>query len=158
MKLITSMLVITMTILSQSISLKARIPIPYGEAEKIIKIVDLPDTEDFQLEDGTYFDIGSMYTINHVLWLAYSNTEPEIVGYIEGKDDEYLELTPEQLEQIAALANVEIPAEGEVSFFHKIVGKVVLGLIGAFILYTLYNSYFGKDDEEDEPSTTNETA
>lgn len=153
MKIITTMIVLSMTILSQFIFTRARIPIPYGESDEIIKMVDLPDTDMFQLDDGTYFDIGSKYTISHIVWLAYSNTEPEIVGFIDGREDEYLELSAEQLKEIGTLAEVEIPAEGEVSFFHKIGGKIVLGLLGAVILYGIYSSYFGKEDEEEMQTT-----
>ncbi|ADV49299.1 hypothetical protein I2486_10055 [Cellulophaga sp. E16_2] len=121
------------------------IPIPYGDEDKIIKILDLPDTEEFQLEDGTYFDIGKMYTISHIVWLPYSNTEVVITGYVD--DDTYVELTPEQLIEIAALAKVEIPETASASFFDRIGGKIVLGLLALVVLYGIYASYFKKDTE-----------
>ena len=105
---LSSLLLLTTVFLSQIVFARARIPIPYGESEEIIKIVDLPDNENFQLDDGTYFDIGSKYTISHILWLAYSNTEPEIVGYVDGDEETYIEFTPEELKQIAEMAEIEI--------------------------------------------------
>jgi hypothetical protein len=131
---------------SQISMAKARIPIPYGTEEKIIKLVELPDTEDFQLEDGTYFDIGSRYVKSHILWLSYSNTEPVIVGYANDGES-YLDITPEQLTEIAKMANVEIPTEGSVSFFDKIVGKILLGILVLIILYGLYSKYIKKEED-----------
>ena len=127
---------------------KARIPIPYGEAQKIVKVTDLPDTEEFQLEDGRYFDIGKMYTISHIVWLPYSNTDAIITGYVD--DETYVELSPEELKEIAALAKVEIPETVTASFFDRLGGKIILGLVGLVILYGIYASYFGKDEEEEE--------
>ncbi|MDO6489996.1 MULTISPECIES: hypothetical protein [unclassified Cellulophaga] len=127
---------------------RARIPIPYGEEQKIVKIVDLPDTEDFQLDDGTYFDIGKMYTISHIVWLPYSNTEPIITGYVD--DDTYVELSAENLKEIAEIAKVEIPETASASFFDRLGGKIILGLIGIVVLYGIYSSYFGKDEDEKE--------
>lgn len=156
MKLKTlSLVALTLAGLLNSLG-KARIPIPYGEKQKIVKVADLPDTEDFQLEDGTYFDIGKMYTISHIVWLPYSNTEAILTGYVD--DETYVELTPEQVKEIAAHAKVKIPEEVTASFFDRIGGKIVLGLLAAVILYGVYSNYFGKkDDDEEEEIVTNKT-
>lgn len=141
-----SLLAITLTGLLSSIG-KARIPIPYGEKQKIVKIVDLPDTEDFQLDDGTYFDIGKMYTISHIVWLPYSSTDAVLTGYVD--DETYVELTPEQIKEIAAHAKVEIPENVSPTFFDRIGGKIVLGLIVAGAVYFFFIRK-SDDDEEDE--------
>ncbi len=127
---------------------KARIPIPYGTEEKIIKIVDLPDTEDFKLEDGSYFDIGSMYTKSHLLWLSYSNSDPKIVGFVEGADM-YLDLNAEQLAEIEKISGKTIPKTGSISFFDKFLGKGILGLLVLLVIYGIYSSFFGKEEEEE---------
>lgn len=131
------------------------IPIPYGESEELVLVEDLPDTEAFQLEDGTYYDLGKKYTISHIVWLAYSNTEPVYVGYAED-GEAYLDLTPEDLELIVQEAGITLPEELKASFFHRIGGKIVLGIIGLFIIYSIYSNYFGKDDEEEEEIITSE--
>lgn len=143
------------TVLFSQVSFAKGIPIPYGTKDKIIKMVDLPDQEEFQLEDGRYFDIGSYYTIKHIVFLAYSSSDAQIVGYIEDSD-EYLEFTPEELKEIAALANVEIPAEAEVSFMDKIGGKVLLGIIALAAAYGIFTSYFSKDEDDDEEDYNHE--
>jgi len=148
MKTLVTLLTVTAALFSQLSFAKARIPIPYGTKDKIIKMVDLPDQEEFQLEDGRYFDIGSYYTIDHVIWLAYSHNEPQIVGYIDDSD-EYLIFTPEELKEIGAIANVEIPAEAEVTFMDKIGGKVLLGIVALLAAYGIFSSYFSKDEDED---------
>lgn len=128
------------------------IPIPYGESEELVLVEELPDTEAFLLDDGTYFDLGQKYTISHIVWLAYSNTEPEYVGYANDGES-YLDLTQEELLAIVQEAGITLPDELKPTFFHRIGGKIVLGIIGLFILYGIYSNYFGKDDEEEEVVT-----
>ncbi|WP_157578101.1 hypothetical protein [Tenacibaculum ovolyticum] len=147
MKITTLLLICSLS--SLSVFSKARIPVPYGTEEKIIKIQDLPDTEDFKLKDGRYFDIGSKYTKSHLLWLSYSNTEPEIVGFIKGDESTFLKLSAEDLKRIEEITGVQIPKKGEVSFFDKFIGKGLLGVLALFVLYGLYDRFFGKDDEEE---------
>jgi hypothetical protein len=125
---------------------KMGIPIPYGEEEKIVKIIDLPDTDEFKLDDGTFFDIGSMYTISHIVWLPYSNTEPKIVGYVN--DDTYLDLSEDDLKRIKEITNLNIPTTATATFFDRIGGKIGLGILGLIVLYGVYSSYFGKDKDE----------
>ncbi len=125
---------------------RAKIPIPYGEKEKIVKIVDLPDTEEFQLEDGRFFDIGIKYTISHIVWLPYSNTEPIVTGYVD--DETFVELTEEEIKQIASFAKVEIPNDASASFFDRIGGKIILGILLLIVVYGIYSSYFGKKEDE----------
>jgi hypothetical protein len=45
------------------------------------------------------------------------------------------------------MANVEIPTEGSVSFFDKIVGKILLGILVLIILYGLYSKYIKKEED-----------
>lgn len=142
-----SFMALTLAGLLQSIG-KARIPIPYGEKQKIIKVVDLPDTQDFQLEDGTYFDVGKMYTISHIVWLPYSNTKAVLTGYVD--DETYVDLTPEQVKEIAAHAKVEIPQEVTASFFDRIGGKIVLGLLVVGTVYFFFTKKPSDDDKVDE--------
>ncbi len=150
-KLKLSTIVLLFVLTGQAVYAKARIPIPYGTEEKIIKVLDFPDTEMFQLEDGSYFDLGSMYTKSHIVWLSYSNTEPVLVGLVEGKngmEDSYLELTPEMLTEIEKTTGIELPKEGSVSFFDKFVGKFILGILVLSVLYGLYLKYIKKEEKE----------
>ncbi len=128
------------------------IPIPYGESEELVLVEELPDTEFFMLDDGTFFDLGQKYTISHIVWLAYSNTEPEYVGYAEDGES-YLDLSEEELQAIVQEAGITLPDELKPTFFHRIGGKIVLGIIALFIIYSIYSNYFGKDDEEEEVVT-----
>ncbi len=146
MKLKLSIFTVFVFFLSQTSFAKLRIPIPYGSEEKIIKIQDFPDTELFQLEDGTYFDLGSKYIKSHFLWLSYSNTEPILVGYIDGQDS-YLELTPEILAEISKVPDITLPEEGSISFFDKIIGKLLLGILAIAVLFGLYSKYIKKETD-----------
>ncbi|CAA0145350.1 hypothetical protein [Tenacibaculum maritimum] len=142
----TTTLFLVLSLSSLSVFSKIRIPIPYGTEEKIIKIHDLPDVADFRLKDGRYFDLGSKYSKNHILWLPYSNTTPEIVGFIQGDENTFLELSAEDLIKIEKIAGVTIPKKGKVSFFDKFVGKGLLGLLGLLVLFGIYDRFFGKEE------------
>lgn len=137
-------------LINQASYAKLHIPVPYGTEEKVIKILDFPDTEMFQTEDSSYFDLGSKYTKSHIVWLSYSNTEPILVGIVEGKDGEnlYLDLSPEILAEIEKALKIELPTEGSISFFDKFIGKGILGILILIILYGLYLKYIKKEDEE----------
>ena len=148
MKITISLLTLAAALFTQLSFAKVGIPIPYGSEEKTIQMIELPDTEDFKYDDGRYFDIGSFYTKDHIVWLAYNTNEPEIVGYFEGSDD-YLEISSEQLEEICKLANIEVPTEGEISFMDKIGGKVILGILVLIIAYGIFKNATGKEEDEE---------
>lgn len=120
---------------------RAKIPLPIGTKEKIIHTMDLPDQKAFQLADGRYFDIGSHYEIRHLLWLAYSHSEPQIVGYL-GNSDAYVVLTPNELRAIEQATNRNLATLAEVGFMDKIGGKILLGILILLALYSSYTLYF----------------
>lgn len=149
-KLRSALIVVLFVLVSQASFAKLRIPIPYGTEDKIIKVMDFPDTEMFQLEDGSYFDLGSKYTKSHIVWLSYSNTEPVLVGFVEGVgnlEPSYLDLTPEMLVRLGNIPDITIPEKASISFFDKIVGKFLLGLLLIGILYGLYLQYIKKEEK-----------
>lgn len=62
----------------------------------VVKVADLPNTADFQREDGSYVDLG---------WRYVGETGGEWVGYI-GSDDNYLTVSPDQLTTIMQIAGL----------------------------------------------------
>lgn len=63
---------------------------------EVVKVADLPDTADFQREDGSYVDLG---------WRHIGETGGEWVGYV-GSDADYLTVSPEQLTAIMQIAGI----------------------------------------------------
>ncbi|MET6998161.1 hypothetical protein [Chitinophaga defluvii] len=128
---------------------RAGIPIVYGSADKIVKVADLPQNEQYETKlDGkpTHFDIGYMYTKSHIMWIPYNTSNGKFVGYVDG--DNYLELTPEDIQQITAQEKITL-AGSYVSFWDKTGGRIVFGLIILLILYGIFSGS-GKDKKPEE--------
>lgn len=72
--------------------------IPFGDREVLTKVADLPDTEEYQTDDGNYIDLATFHQEFNIAYLLplYIEKEPRLVGYCE-KEDTYYELTEEQL-------------------------------------------------------------
>lgn len=116
--------------------------------EKITKIADLPDTEDYQLESGEYVDVGYMYKQVSIVFIPVWNYDLQWCGYID--DETYMDATKEDLDAMAEAAGVTIP-DASLPFWDSIGGKLVLVLlVGAFIAYSVFSS----DDDEEEATTT----
>ena len=70
--------------------------IPFGDREVLTKVADLPDTEEYQTDDGNYIDLATFHQEFNIAYLLplYIEKEPRLVGYCE-KEDTYYELTEE---------------------------------------------------------------
>ena len=125
MKTVVSIIFTLSMLCFQSAKANFSIPSPIGSYERIIKVRELTDTPQFQLKDGTYYDIGSMYEIKHIFGLSFSNTNPEYVGYINSQD-KYVEITPKELNTIIATTRILIPQNAKISFFDRFLSKPLL--------------------------------
>jgi len=118
-----------------------KISLPFGSTDKIIKIRELPDVTTFQLKDGDYYDLGSMYTVKRFLWLGYSYETPNYVGYLNSQE-RYVPLSAEDLNKIAGVARIQLPQNAQLSFFDKYLTRpflvVLLSLFG-YYGYRLYS-------------------
>ncbi|MDB4292827.1 hypothetical protein N9954_05415 [Maribacter sp.] len=149
MKVTTTLITLAAALFTQLSFGSGKIPIPLGAKQKIIHIMDLPNQKAFQMEDGRYFDVGSHYEIHHMLWLAFSHSEPQLIGYL-GNSDEYVVLTPNMLKAIKKTFDNSIEVRAEVSFMDKFGGKVILGIILLLAMYRIYTHYFSKTVELEE--------
>ena len=111
--------------------------LPFGAKEKIVKIRELPNTPEFQIKDGTYYDIGVLYTKKQFLWLGYAYGETEYVGYIDSQLM-YVPLSKEEWSKIAKSAKVVLPPTAEISFFDAYMSRPIL------LLLLLLTAYFGR--------------
>jgi hypothetical protein len=96
--------------------------------EKIIKAVELPRSAIFQLRDGTHVDAGYRYKQVSVFFVPLWNYDVAWCGYV-GSDDKYVDVSREQLEQLAALANVSLPKSPDLPFWDVFGGKLLLATL-----------------------------
>lgn len=123
-------LVVLGLIVGCSITASARAKIPVGEREVLKMVVDLPDTEDYLLEDGTYVDIARLHTefsIAYVLPL-YITEEPRLVGYSKS-DDSCIDLDRETIDLILSDQGLEEKKLLKLPFYTRYGGKIVGGIL-----------------------------
>lgn len=117
------------------------IPLLFGwGGEKIIKIMDFPDTPEFQRVEGHYIDAGVVYKQIDIFYIPIWNYDIRWCGYI-GSDDNYLEIDYETLSAFAEAANLTLPRKPPLPLKDSVGGKLLLGFILlAFILIRMASS------------------
>ena len=117
--------------------------IPFGDREVLTKVADLPDTEEYQTDDGNYIDLATFHQEFNIAYLLplYIEKEPRLVGYCE-KEDTYYELTEEQLATILKENNLDGEKLNKIGFYSRYGGKAVGLLIIALIYLHLYSGHF----------------
>lgn len=124
---------------ASSQSAQAKGLVIYGTADKMDKVAELPDSEDYQTTEGQNFDMGVKYSIFHIFWIPlWVTQEAQPCGYIDG--DNYVELTQEDVDAIAQINEIDMSGKVKASFWNSIGGKLIFGLI----LLTLLIIYAAK--------------
>lgn len=120
----------------------ARVKVPVGEREVLKLVYDLPDTEDYQFEDGTYMDIArlhSEYQIAYILPL-YITKEPRLVAY-EKNEDVYIENIPEEvIDAIITAEGLDKATLLRLPFYKRYGGKLIGLLLLGLCIYGLIPS------------------
>ena len=109
--------------------------ITFGAHDKIIKIYDLPDTEDYTSSDGKIFDFGYKYSLFEIIYLPlFQKGEGQIVGYID--DDNYVVLSDSDIQEIAKTNNIQnLTGLVKLPFWDVWGGKMVaIGIIFLLVL------------------------
>jgi hypothetical protein len=105
------------------------IPIFYSfGSEKIVKVADFPDTEDYQLQSGEYVDAGYMFKQVQIFWIPLWNYGGNYCGYV-GKDDTYMEIPKAELDSMAAAAKVTLPESPSLGLWNSMGGKLIVGVL-----------------------------
>ena len=98
------------------------------DSEKIIKVMDFPDDDRFQMPMGEYMDAGYIYKQVTIFFVPVWNYDARWVGYV-GSDERYLELDRSELQEFAVTAGLELPDSPSLPFWDSIGGKIVFILL-----------------------------
>lgn len=113
--------------------------------EKIVSVVDFPDTDFYKSQGGSFIDAGIRFKQITVFFIPVWNYDVVWCGYI-GKNDQYIDLTYDYLKEVAGKSHLTLPNEPEsaISFWDKYGGKVVVILL--FIVYAMFTSSSAKKE------------
>lgn len=136
--LVFGSIVLFCVVSTQDASAKIRVPI--GTYEKITKVFDLPDNDEYKTEDGRNFDIGLKYQVYQFAFIPiYQEGEAELVGYLD--DDTYLALPADYLAELSKKENIEnLDSLTTLPFWDAWGGKIVVALIILLIIYGMLPS------------------
>lgn len=150
-QLFRTSLFITLFSLLFTFQASAKMPIFFQTgAEHIYKVEELPDTEYFQLEDGTYMDLGVFSKQFTIFFIPLWNYDVKWCGY-EASEEYLIELTRDQLDDIAKEAGITIADSPSLPFWPSIGGKLLfLVIIGGFIGFSVMASKEGEEEAVDE--------
>jgi hypothetical protein len=112
----------------------AKVPVFFSwGGEQIVKVAEFPDTEDFQVADGTYIDAGYRYKHVSLFFVPVWNYGGEWCGYV-GDSNRYLRLNKDELDVMAKAASVTLPEVPSLPFWDAYGGKLVILLIFGVIV------------------------
>lgn len=113
---------------------KARIPI--GEREVVKKVQDLPNTDEFKLDNGNYLDLATLHKEFNIAYILplYITQDPKIVGY-EEKSGIYYNIPETELNKILASQKLNYSVLNKLPFYTKYGGKLVAALIIALLIW-----------------------
>ncbi|WP_146212762.1 hypothetical protein [Dysgonomonas alginatilytica] len=122
--------------------------VTFGPHDKLVKICDLPDTDDYKSNDGKYFDFGYKYTCFEVVFLPiFQQGEGQIVGYID--EENFVVLSKADIADIAKTNNIKnLAGLVRIPFWDAWGGKLVGVLIILLLIGSLLRDRYTKKVEE----------
>ena len=122
--------------LSASNFLSAKAKIPIGEREVLNKVYDLPNTDDFKLENGDYLDLATLHKEFNIAYILplYIMEEPKLVGYDE-KTDEFYNIPDKEMDELLVSQKLKKDELNKLPFYTRYGGKLVAFLLIAFIIW-----------------------
>ncbi|HEX4494469.1 MAG TPA: hypothetical protein VIE43_02265 [Thermoanaerobaculia bacterium] len=93
--------------------------------EKVIKVADFPNTEDFKTREGKHIDAGYRYKQFSLFFVPVWNYDGQWCGYV-GDSGHYLELDKAKLDQLAAFGASKLPDAPRLPAWDSYGGKVLL--------------------------------
>ncbi|MBN2725471.1 MAG: hypothetical protein JXR95_15505 [Deltaproteobacteria bacterium] len=118
--------------------------------EKIVKVKDLPDKDEFKHPQYGYVDLGYKIKQITVVFLPLWNYSGEYVGYI-GRDDKYLILPPDVIANIEK-EGINLSKAPSLPFWDKMGGKLIIGFI--LLILAGVGIFWVMQKKEDEPEVS----
>ena len=147
------LVILNFSLFAQAKQPSSGIPVFYSYGgEKIIKVMDLPDTSDFQGTSGEFIDIGYIYKQVTVFFIPVANYDKRWCGYIGSKTN-YLRLDREELSRLAERANLQFPQKP--FLWDSILGDIFV-IITILFIYYRQNIYRKPTKEQSEKKTFSE--
>lgn len=141
---------------------QARKGISIGTSEHLETVAQLPRTEEYQLNEYEYLNLGILYERFEIASLPFWITkEPKIIGISTLHRDSYYDLDNESIQAIIDENN--LPSTDELKhlgFMDKYLGWLVL--LGILVLFFLYHQFFNNSkpneiEEIEEKPEENQT-
>lgn len=116
----------------------------FGSRDKMVKVCDLPDTEDYTSSDGKLFDFGYKYTLFEVVYLPlFKKGEGQIVGYID--DDNYVALSDSDIQNIVKTNKIHnLAGMIEIPFWDAWGGKIAVSGMIFLIVFSIIKDRYKK--------------
>ena len=119
---------------SNFVSAKAKVPI--GERNVLVKVYDLPNTDEFKLGNGNYLDLATLYKEFNIAYILplYITQEPKLVGYDE-KTGEFYNIPDKELDSILVAQKLNKGDLNKLPLYTRYGGKLVALLLIAFMIW-----------------------
>lgn len=116
--------------------LSAKAKIPIGEREVLNKVYDLPNKDEFKLENGDYLDLATMHKEFNIAYILplYIIEESKLVGYDE-KTDEFYNIPDKEMDELLVSQKLKKDELNKLPFYNRYGGKLVALLLIAFIIW-----------------------
>lgn len=117
--------------------------IPFGKADKISIVFDLPNTPQFKESESstTYLDLARLHQEYNVAWLPLWVTEEPKLVLAKKNSDEYFELSEEQVNALVSEYKLDKAQLLKLGAFTRYGGKAIMLILLGIILY----GFFSKD-------------
>lgn len=133
---LTRSIFVASLIVFSSASVFAKAKIPLGEREVLNKVLDLPDTDEFKLKDGNFFDLATLHKEFNIAYLLplYITEEPKLVGFDE-QNETFYDIPQNEIDAILASQKVKKEDLNKLPFYTKYGGKIVALLIVGLLIW-----------------------
>ena len=130
-------LILTLVILLNTCLLassKAKIPI--GERQVLNKVYDLPNTEEFKLDNGNYLDLATVHQEFNIAYILplYITQEPKLVAYDE-KTERYFDIPENELKAFLAGEKLSEDKLNRLPFYTRYGAKLIVIVFVAFLIW-----------------------
>lgn len=131
---LTVSLVLATILLGNTVHAKAKIP--FGKMEVLTLQADLPDNEEYMLDNGQYLDLATLHEEFNVAWILplWITKEPKLVGY-DQVTDLYYDLSVAEMDAILKENNLKKDDLMSIGFYKRYGGKLILLSIIGLVIY-----------------------